>query len=143
MTSRDMLSARSMEVGWDDGSDVRKVWSSWTDTWDNSWYGAETLLPSNVTHISVSFKIRGPGGPWPVSKVDRRHSCAWVMHDGRREDETILFRHHAANTADPVDVTFELRGPANACYVGRAWNAANMGIPSSFELWDEIDSRPQ
>jgi hypothetical protein len=41
-----------------------------------------------------------------------------------------------------IDVTFELAGPATGCYLVRAWNAANMGIPRSWEVWDDKRSRP-
>lgn len=121
-----------MEVEWEDGTGVRQQWSSWMATCDGSWYGAEKFLPSSVSDITVRFMVHIPGGPWPVMRVDRHRRCSWI----EREEELIRFRSSSVSIAENVDVTFELRGPAHACYLYRAWNVCNNGVPQSWEVWD-------
>lgn len=131
-----------MEVEWEDGTGVRQKWSSWMPTWDSSWYGAEKLLPASVYDISICFKVHVPGGPWPLHKVDRQSSCMWVMNKDCHIEEVVWLRSNELSLAEGVDITFELKGPATACYLWRAWNTANTGTRKDWEVWEDISSRP-
>jgi len=142
MTSSDILCARSMEVEWEDGTGHRQHWSSWTDDVENGWYDAEKLLPASVTDIRVYFKIHGVGGPWDVCKVDRQSGCSWVISHGRHLTEEIWARAGQHDIHDDMDCVFELRGPMNACYLCRAWNAARRGFRERWEHWGDKLSRP-
>eukprot|EP00425_Heterocapsa_triquetra_P001419 CAMPEP_0195064584 /NCGR_PEP_ID=MMETSP0448-20130528/10556_1 /TAXON_ID=66468 /ORGANISM="Heterocapsa triquestra, Strain CCMP 448" /LENGTH=551 /DNA_ID=CAMNT_0040095607 /DNA_START=55 /DNA_END=1710 /DNA_ORIENTATION=+ len=144
MTSADMLCARSMEVEWEDGTGVRRTWSSWTHELQNGWYEAEKLLPSNATDISVSFSVRGLGGPWQVCRVDRWRGCAWVREHDEYEVEEVWLRAGGEIDAVAIDAVFELRGGLQACYLGRAWNTARSpGIPPDpWEHWEDRVTRP-
>eukprot|EP00928_Gymnodinium_smaydae_P052714 TRINITY_DN3684_c2_g1_i1.p1 TRINITY_DN3684_c2_g1~~TRINITY_DN3684_c2_g1_i1.p1 ORF type:complete len:634 (+),score=114.77 TRINITY_DN3684_c2_g1_i1:168-1904(+) len=145
MASQDILCARSMEVDWDEGAGVRHQWSSWSDQVANGWHEAEKLLPSSATDIRVRFQARGLRGFEPVWKVDRRRRCAWVLHQGQFQQEVITLRARADDIDEGVDVLFELKGPATACYVSRAWNAKReIGLkPSEWEHWEEVKTRPR
>lgn len=142
MTSSDVLCARSMELEWENGTGLRQQWSSWNASSDGSWYGAEKFLPSSVYDISVRFRVHVPGGPWPVMRVNRHQRCSWIGQEGQREEEVIRFRSSPLCAGERVDVTFELKGPAHVCYLYRAWNACNNGVPQSWEVWEGADSKP-
>lgn len=142
MISSDVLCARSMEVEWEDGTGARQHWSSWCASWESCWYGAEKLLPSSVTDIKVSFKVHGPGGPWPVMMVDRDKRCSWATCNGKYVEEVVWFRRGESENSEEVDVTFKLKGPISGCYLHRAWNSANVGMPKTWESWPNEKTRP-
>eukprot|EP00440_Ansanella_granifera_P069026 gb/GFBE01074877.1/.p1 GENE.gb/GFBE01074877.1/~~gb/GFBE01074877.1/.p1 ORF type:complete len:609 (+),score=99.32 gb/GFBE01074877.1/:1-1827(+) len=145
MTSADILCARSMEVGWEDGTGIRQTWSSWSDELENGWYEAEKLLPSSATDISVHFKVHGLGGPWDVCRVDRRRKCEWVADgNGRHQSEVIWLRASDAHLNDEVDAIFELAGHFNGCYIRRAWNCVDVSSDRyPWEHWSDALSRPR
>lgn len=147
MTCSDMLCIRSMEVEWEDGTGVRRSWSSWTDQEVPSagWLEAERLLPSSATDINVQFKVRGPGGPWAVCRVDRQRNCSWVTKDGEHIPESIWLRTGLKGGADQeIDAVFDLTGPMQACYAFRAWNAARAADSQTeaWEHWEDEATRP-
>jgi hypothetical protein len=131
-----------MEVQWENGSGERQRWSSWDDQIQNGWFEAEKILPSSATDISVEFKVRHLfDGATDVRKVDRRQNCEWVssteLHSkGAAVPEVIWLRAAQSNHDAPVDVIFQMKGPALGCHVARAWNTARFSAPEYWELWE-------
>jgi len=147
MTSADKLCARAMLVEWEDGSTERQRWLSSEDRLQNGWYEAEKLLSPTATNITVQFRVKGPRKFWEVCAVDRRNGCSWVLlGKDRYAKEVVCLRVGAGHFSDPIDATFELKGPMHRCFLHRAWNAARTG-PSEdsedWECWEDLDSRPQ
>lgn len=146
LASRDILCMRSMEVTYQDGTGIRKRWSSWKDV-DSGYYEAVKLLPPTVTDIVVTFQVHGPGGPWNVCRVDRNERHCWLYYDEKHHAiESVLFRGED-NLHEEVDAVFELAGPMHGCYVYRAWNAGvgdEISLhDSSWEWWDDLRLRPR
>jgi len=158
MASKDVLSRRSMEVEWENAVGNRQTWSSWTDPMCGC-FDAELLLPSNVTRITVQFKVRTIFGAFDVYKKTRDDTCLgsrWAI--GPRgvddyivdvfkfrytsRDDTLLSSGCAAG-ATGVDATFELAGPAFGTHIRRAWNAGRDGPLEPWEFWEDEDTRPR
>lgn len=137
-----------MEVQWEDGTGVRRKWSSWTDDelQAASWHEAEKLLPASATDINVQFQVHGLGGPWDVCKVDRQSGCSWMTRNGEHYVESFCLRSgYSGDTAEEVDAVFELCGGMQACYVCRAWNAGRCPDqrPERWELWEDPETCPR
>mmetsp|Transcript_25159 Transcript_25159/g.49278 ORF Transcript_25159/g.49278 Transcript_25159/m.49278 type:complete len:580 (-) Transcript_25159:255-1994(-) len=142
MTSADLFCARSMEVEWEEGTGERLAWSSWTEELESSFEAAK-ILPSGAVAICVKFKVQGPGGPWDVSQVDRHNKCQWKRSPlGEFTPEVIWLRAGPEESQVEVDAVFELKGPAQGCYVSSAINTARQGSPEWWECWDNDETRP-
>mmetsp|Transcript_77279 Transcript_77279/g.202769 ORF Transcript_77279/g.202769 Transcript_77279/m.202769 type:complete len:536 (+) Transcript_77279:3-1610(+) len=144
MVSADFLCARSMEVEWEDGTGQRQSWSSWNDELEGGWYEAEKLLGAGAVDVCVSFSVRSLGGPWQVCRVDRSRNCEWVKEDGDFEAEEVWLRAGGQIDSVTIDAVFELCGGIQACYLGRAWNAARSPglLPEEWERWEDRETRP-
>lgn len=68
-----------------------------------------------------------------MQKVDRRCKCKWSQGD-----EVIWLRHGERACPEAIDAVFEVRGPLARCYVWRAWNFQNGGVPEDWEAWPNM-----
>jgi len=142
MTSADLFCARSMEVEWEEGTGERLTWSSWNEELESSFEAAK-ILPSRAVAICVKFQVHGPGGPWDVKQVDRHNNCQWRRAaDGKFPAEVIWLRTGPEESCAEVDAIFELKGPAQGCFVSSAINTARQGSPEWWECWDNGETRP-
>lgn len=148
MVSSDQLTPCSMEVEWENGSGIRQHWSShWHPL--SSFFEAEKVLPCNITHVSVRFKVQAVVKSFYVEKVNRHQNCS-VVHDAHGEtcQETFWFMTtRLDDTYDDMlglDMTFELKGLPSECHVSRTWNSGRGSLPArGYESWPDHVSRPR
>jgi len=153
MASKDMLSFRSMEVEWENVAGERHTWSSWADPTCGC-FEAEVLLPSDVTKITVQFKVRTIFGAVDVYKIDRGNTNIFFRERGVGDYIVDVFKFRHTSTVDAylssgwatglmgVDATFELAGTLGDTHICRAWNAGRDGPAESWEFWEGPDTRP-
>jgi len=154
MASNDVLSRRSMEVEWESAVGKRQGWSSWDDPMCG-FFDAEVLLPSDVTKITVRFKVRTIFRAFDVYKIDRGNNNSGFFKPKRGGDyiaDVFNFRH--ASTSDTflsngcatglpgVDATFVLAGAVGFTHICWAWNAGRDGPAEPWEFWEDEDTRP-
>lgn len=135
MTSHDVLCGRSMQVVWESENGQREEWSSFQSP-VCGWFEAEKVLPASVSNVRVSFKAYNLARSFDVNAVDRHDRCCGLI-DQSGADIIEVFQFNG----EPVDVTFELRGIAELCYVSRAWNAESLSA-APWEYWEHLPSRP-
>jgi len=127
LQSHDKLCHVSMRLEWSDGQGEQHTWSSWGDSLCG-YYAAVKFLPADSTDICVSFHCHPAGRR--LHKVNRHRGCAWVQGD-----ELIRLRNGGLFDPPGLDARFVVRGPLLHCYVWRAWNARNSGVPAEWEAW--------